>query len=210
MVTAWSPDGTHTGRPMTADRLAAHRSGWDGAVELIDAQVRDVVRREGIDPLRDPAAVNAIVATVVREYDERSLTGVVPPIGDVEAVSREVHDRVAGFGHQAINALFPAAAGDAPPPPGPRLYSGADDSRFQELRHRLEGGWVEMLCSRVGVDPVRLPLLWDLDFLLGERGEHEPERYVLCEINVSSVSPFPESAIAPLVEATREALSIGR
>ncbi|WP_132211176.1 CpaF family protein [Kribbella steppae] len=84
---------------MTADRLAARRSGWDGgAVELIDAQVRDVVRREGIDPLRDPAAVNAIVATVVREYDERSLTGVVPPIGDLEAVSREVHDRVAGFG----------------------------------------------------------------------------------------------------------------
>jgi pilus assembly protein CpaF len=83
---------------MTADRLAARRSGWDGAVELIDAQVRDVVRREGIDPLRDPGAVNAIVATVVREYDERSLTGVVPPIGDLEAVSREVHDRVAGFG----------------------------------------------------------------------------------------------------------------
>ena len=98
MVPAWSPDGTLTGRSMTADRLDAHRSGWDGAIELIDAQVRDVVRREGIDPLRDPAAVNAIVALVVKEYDERSLTGVVPPIGDVEAVSREVHDRVAGFG----------------------------------------------------------------------------------------------------------------
>ena len=79
---------------MAADRLAARRPGRD-AVELIDAQVRDVVRREGIDPLRDPGAVNAIVATVVREYDERSLTGVVPPIVDVDAVSREVHDRVA-------------------------------------------------------------------------------------------------------------------
>ncbi len=98
MVTGWSPTGHTGGRPMTADRLAARRSGWDGAVDLIDAQVRDVVRREGIDPLRDPAAVNAIVATVVREYDERSLAGVVPPIGDLEAVSREVHDRVAGFG----------------------------------------------------------------------------------------------------------------
>ncbi|GAA3121240.1 pilus assembly protein CpaF [Kribbella aluminosa] len=91
---------------MTADRLDAHRSSWNGAatdmsrnaVELIDAQVRDLVRREGIDPLRDPGAVNHLVATVVREYDERSLTGVVPPIGDLEAVSREVHDRVAGFG----------------------------------------------------------------------------------------------------------------
>lgn len=82
---------------MAADRLAARRPSRD-AVELIDAQVRDVVRREGIDPLRNPGAVNAIVATVVREYDERSLTGVVPPIVDVDAVSREVHDRVAGFG----------------------------------------------------------------------------------------------------------------
>ena len=39
-----------------------------------------------------------------------------------------VHDRVVGFGHQAINALFPAPLG-APsteaPPPGPRLYSSA-------------------------------------------------------------------------------------
>src|SRR3954454_20928435 len=98
MVTAWSPNGTPTGRVMTADRLDTRRSGWDGAVELIDAQVRDVVRREGIDPLRDPAAVTAIVTTVVREYDERSLAGVGPPIADLEAVSREVHDRVAGFG----------------------------------------------------------------------------------------------------------------
>jgi len=83
---------------MTADRLAPRRSGWSGAVELIDAQVRDLVRREGIDPLRNPGAVNTIVATVVKEYDERSLTGIVPPIDDVQAVSREVHDRVAGFG----------------------------------------------------------------------------------------------------------------
>jgi pilus assembly protein CpaF len=90
---------------MTADRVAPRRSGppprpsaRGSAVELIDAQVRDVVRREGIDPLRNPAAVRSIVLAVVREYDDRSLTGIVPPIDDVEAVSREVHDRVAGFG----------------------------------------------------------------------------------------------------------------
>jgi hypothetical protein len=53
-----------------------------------------------------------------------------------------------------------------------------------------------------------VPLLWDVDFLLGERGVEDAERYVLCEINVSSVSPFPESAILPLVEATRKALSL--
>jgi hypothetical protein len=126
----------------------------------------------------------------------------------VEGMTRAylVRDRVAGFGHQSVNALFPAAAGAEAPQPGPRLYSDADDPRFQDLRRRLEGGWIDLLCTRAGVEPPRVPLLWDVDFLLGERAPGDPERYVLCEINVSSVAPFPESAIAPLVEATCEAL----
>ncbi len=83
---------------MAADRVAVRRTSRANAVELIDAQVRDIVRREGIDPLRNPSAVRSIVASVVREYDERSLTGLVPPLEDPEGVSREVLDRVAGFG----------------------------------------------------------------------------------------------------------------
>jgi len=121
-----------------------------------------------------------------------------------------VGDRVAGFGHQALNALFPAAGGHEAPSPGPRLYSDADDPRFQELRRRLENGWIALLCARAGVEAARVPLLWDVDFFLGERPADAEERYVLCEINVSSVSPFPASAIAPLVAATRIALSAGR
>jgi hypothetical protein len=119
-----------------------------------------------------------------------------------------VEDRVAGFGHQAINALFPSPPGAAEPvPPGPRLYSGADDARFQDLRRRLEGEWVALLMQRVGLTRDALPMLWDADFLLGERSAHEPERYVLCEINVSSVAPFPDAAITPLVSATCERLA---
>jgi hypothetical protein len=130
----------------------------------------------------------------------------------VEGMTRAylVRDRVAGFGHQAVIALHPAAQGREAPPPGPRLYSGADDSRFQYLRRRLEDEWVRMLCERLGIEPGALPLLWDADFLLGQRAPEAAERYVLCEINVSSVSPFPGSAIAPLVEATREALVAAR
>jgi hypothetical protein len=37
--------------------------------------------------------------------------------------------------------------------------------------------------------------------MLGERDPGGPERYVLCEINVSSVSPFPPSAIPAIVAA---------
>jgi hypothetical protein len=113
-----------------------------------------------------------------------------------------VRDRVAGFGHQAVNALYRAQTGAAAPPPGPRLYSGADDERFQRLRERLEGGWIHQLSERTGTATQDLPLLWDMDFLLGE-GE---QSHVLCEVNVSSVSPFPESVIAPMVRATLASL----
>lgn len=119
-----------------------------------------------------------------------------------------VGDRVEGFGHQAINALFPAAAGEPPPAPGPRLYYGPDEPPWQTLKRRLELEWVELLAERVGVDKASLPLLWDCDFMLGERGSADSERYVLCEINVSSVSPFPPSCIDPLVRATQRRIAL--
>jgi hypothetical protein len=55
------------------------------------------------------------------------------------------------------------------------------------------------------IDTHRLPVLWDCDFLLGpkiatERPSGE-DTYVLCEINVSSVSPFPDTAVTPLAQA---------
>ena len=121
-----------------------------------------------------------------------------------------VQDRVAGFGHQAVNALYPAMAGADPPLPGPRLYSDPDDPRFQDLRRRLEGGWVAQLCEAVGVKRAALPMLWDADFLPGERAADGAERHVLCEINVSSVAPYPDSVVAPLVATTLARLGEAR
>lgn len=119
-----------------------------------------------------------------------------PRLGEGTVRAYLVGDRVAGFGHQAVNALHPDE-----PQPGPRLYHGPDLPAFQGLRERLESGWVEMLRERVELAREHLPLLWDCDFMLGELSASDPERFVLCEINVSSVSPFPPSCIAPLVEA---------
>lgn len=120
-----------------------------------------------------------------------------------------VQGRVAGFGHQAINALYPASGGEAAPTPGPRLYHPADLPQFQSLKALLEGegGWIEQLRLRVGVSREQLPLLWDCDFMFGEPTPGQAQRYVLCEINVSSVSPFPPSAIAPLVAAVKARLA---
>ena len=68
------------------------------ALEIIDAQVRDAVRRRGIDPAADPGAVRGLVEEVVRAYDERSLTGAVPVLEDVARTTQHVYDAVAGYG----------------------------------------------------------------------------------------------------------------
>jgi len=56
----------------------------------------------------------------------------------------------------------------------------------------------------VGLRPEQLPLLWDCDFLLGEDDPDGNPGHVLCEVNVSSVSPFPPSCIPLLVAALRQ------
>ena len=117
-----------------------------------------------------------------------------------------VGDRVAGFGHQAVNALYPGRPGEPAPQPGPRLYHGPEVAEFQPLRTRLESGWIELLRERVGLRHDELPMLWDCDFMFGEPGAGDEPRYVLCEVNVSSVSPFPPSAVGPLVRAVQARL----
>ena len=67
-------------------------------VELLDARVRERVRREGVDPQRDSGVVLRIAEAVVRAHDEHSLTGAVASLGDPAAVVVELVARVAGFG----------------------------------------------------------------------------------------------------------------
>jgi hypothetical protein len=121
-----------------------------------------------------------------------------------------VRDRVAGFGEQLINALYPAAPGAAAhtaPEPGPRLYYPPTRPDFQRLKAMLEQQWLDELCSAVDVDKRDLPLLWDADFLYGPKDADGADTYVLCEINVSSVYPFPADAMVPLAMATRARLA---
>jgi Domain of unknown function (DUF6815) len=116
-----------------------------------------------------------------------------------------VRDRVEGFGEQLVNALHPAPAGkpesDAPQP-GPRLYFPPGRADFQRLKDKLERDWIPEMCRSLGIDALELPVLWDADFLRGPKNDDGADTYVLCEINVSSVYPFPPSALAPLVSET--------
>jgi hypothetical protein len=116
-----------------------------------------------------------------------------------------VHDQVAGFGHQAINALYPAPPGLPPaeaPQPGPRLYYPPTMPEAQLLKRKVEQEWVPAMQKRLAIEPESLPVLWDADFLLGPKEESGEDTYVLCEINVSSVAPFPDSAIPLMAKAT--------
>ncbi|MBM7516019.1 CpaF family protein [Nocardioides nitrophenolicus] len=67
-------------------------------VARLDEELRAAVRRDGIDPQREVEAVRRRAAALVREHDERSLTGVVAPVGDADALVAELVARVAGFG----------------------------------------------------------------------------------------------------------------
>lgn len=116
-----------------------------------------------------------------------------------------VHDKVAGFGHQAVNALYPAPPGappEAAPTPGPRLYHPPTMPQFQALKAQLEQEWVPSMQRLLDIATEQLPIIWDCDFMFGPKNAAGQDTYVLCEINVSSVSPFPDSALAPLAAAT--------
>jgi hypothetical protein len=102
-----------------------------------------------------------------------------------------VQDRVAGFGVQDVVALHPTAE------PTVRVYHDAGLPEGRALKARLEAEWLPALQARFGLARAMLPMLWDCDFLRGA-GDDD---WVLCESNVSSVAPFPDSAITPLVDA---------
>jgi hypothetical protein len=121
-----------------------------------------------------------------------------------------VRDRVEGFGEQLINALYPAEGGgpgNVAPRPGPRLYYPPTRADFRALKEKLEREWLDQLCGIVGLEKNQLPILWDADFMYGEKEADGADTYVLCEINVSSVYPFPDDALGPLAAETLRQLA---
>ncbi|MCZ4498758.1 MAG: type secretion system protein [Marmoricola sp.] len=67
-------------------------------VGLLDAQLRAAVRRDGVDPQREPERVRQLATALIGSHDDLSLTGSVLPLVDPEAVLEELVARVAGFG----------------------------------------------------------------------------------------------------------------
>ena len=112
--------------------------------------------------------------------------------------------KVAGFGFQEINALYPVINGIYKKP-GQRFYFSEDCKLFQDLKTVMETSWVSKLQEITGIKTEMLPVIWDADFFINKINSDSPnEKYTLCEINVSSVSPFPESAIVHIANNLRQ------
>lgn len=70
----------------------------EDAIGLIEADVREQIRRSGLDPLHEVEPTRQIVAAVVAEYDVRSARAGLPRVQDLEAARKTVLDLVAGYG----------------------------------------------------------------------------------------------------------------
>ena len=68
------------------------------AVALITEQVRERVRRDGVDLGSDRELVNRYVRDEVRRYSEKALGGVLPLLADEASATRQIVASLTGFG----------------------------------------------------------------------------------------------------------------
>ncbi|MBA8806345.1 hypothetical protein [Promicromonospora sukumoe] len=70
----------------------------DEGARILEHEVRELVRRRGLDPIGDRAGLSTLVTDAVGDYETRASVGVVPPLDDPGAAARAVTDAVGGFG----------------------------------------------------------------------------------------------------------------
>jgi hypothetical protein len=70
----------------------------------------------------------------------------------------------------------------------------------------MEDEWTPQLGSLLNISPRDLPMIWDADFMLGPPSADGTEGYVLGEINVSSVFPFPDEAAGEIARRVADRL----
>ncbi len=68
------------------------------AVTIVTDEVRELIRRRGVDPTREPGTVRRLVEDAVADYDNRCLVAALPPLVDSGGTVKQVLDEVAGFG----------------------------------------------------------------------------------------------------------------
>jgi len=181
-----------------------------GAAADADARVRvqDARLRDGSS---EQTSLGAFMARC-EEYFAWSGCLVAQPFQDrlVEGMIRcyLCHDEVVGFCHQWPQGLLDPGSLRAAAASSPMV--GPDAPDYQRLRRHMQSEWMPRLTRILGIDRESLPVIWDADFLYGPRTSSGEDTYVLCEINVSAVWPFPPMAAATVAAAafarTRESM----
>ena len=76
---------------------AAGSARIDG-VALLESEVRELVRRRGVDPMAEPERFAELVREAAADYADRAARGLLLGLPDMERVVREVTNAVGGFG----------------------------------------------------------------------------------------------------------------
>jgi hypothetical protein len=113
-----------------------------------------------------------------------------------------VQTAVAGF---ALQSPAPAAERAFGLPAAKTMFTESEP-RFQNLRRQMESEWLPGMQRLLDIAYADLPLLWDADFLYGPKTAAGDDTYVLCEINASCITPFPDAVPARLAKAVRARL----
>ena len=126
---------------------------------------------------------------------------------------------VAGFGRQYPAGVEPdgpldVVAGTESPPeavmglPASKTMYPPDEPAFADLRRLLETDWVPGMANVLGLAADDLPALWDIDlFIANPAKDARGRRFVLCEVNASSVTPSPPVVPAQVARHVFNALA---
>jgi hypothetical protein len=173
-----------------AQVVVQHAAPRDGTTEVIglgEFMTRMEPYFEGSGHLIDQAFASRVHEGMVRAYLVK---------GEVVGFARQYADR----GDTGREPVPPELVFGIP---AAKTMREADDEEFAGLRAKLEGEWVPRMMEELNLTSKELPLLWDADLLLGPRDGDGQDTYVLCEINVSCVSPYPEAAPQRVAAALR-------
>ena len=66
------------------------------AVRILEDEIREVVRRQGIDPQREHARVIALIQDAAADYESRAEVSALPDLEDPAAVADLVREAVHG------------------------------------------------------------------------------------------------------------------
>ena len=129
------------------------------ATEHIHDEVRELIRRRGIDPITDHRSTRLLIDEVISEYEDRVPVSALPPLMDRAGAVRHVFDSLAGFGPLQRFLDDPSSRGDLDQPARPGVRRAARPLRADDRRARPRRGARPGGAHAQAVRPAARPVL---------------------------------------------------